>query len=92
MVMRERNFHGLKPQSDLETPNGASLETRVANALAKDGSLDASNIVVIDVNGQITLRGAVSSKTEARRATEVAGSIDGVSSIVNDLEIVAGNG
>jgi osmotically-inducible protein OsmY len=92
MVTQERNFHGLKPESDVETPNSASVETRVANALANDGSIDPSDIVVVDVNGQITLRGAVSSLAEAKRATEVAGSIAGVVSIVNALEIVVGNG
>jgi len=92
MVTQERNFHELKPESDLETPNRASLETRVANALASDGSLDPSDIVVVDVNGQITLRGAVSSLVEAKRATDVAGSVAGVRSIVNALEVVAGNG
>jgi len=92
MVTQERNFHGLKPESDLEAPNSASLETRVANALANDGSLSSCDIVVVDVNGQITLRGAVSSFGEAQRATEVAGSIAGVSSIINALEVVSGNG
>jgi osmotically-inducible protein OsmY len=92
MVTRERNFHGLKPESDLESPNHASLETKVANALSKDGSLDPSDIVVVDMNGEITLRGAVSSLAEAQRATEVARSIVGVGSVINALEIVVGNG
>lgn len=92
MVMQTRNFHGLKPESDIETPNAAELEERVAIALAGDGSVDPSDIVVVDVDGDIYLRGTVSSSIEVARAADVARSIEGVKSVVNELAIVIGQG
>jgi osmotically-inducible protein OsmY len=92
MATQERTFHGLEPQSDIETPNGAVLETRVADALANSGNLSPADITVVDVDGTIYLRGMVSSQVEVDRAADVAISIQGVKSIVNDLTVEAGHG
>lgn len=92
MVTQERTFHGQEPQSDIETPNGAVLEMRVADALANSGNLSPADIAVIDVSGTIYLRGMVSSQVEVDRARDVALSIDGVKSVVNEIIVDAGHG
>jgi hypothetical protein len=45
MVTQARTVHGLPPQSDMETPNRAGLEQRVADALSVAGSISPSDIV-----------------------------------------------
>jgi osmotically-inducible protein OsmY len=92
MVTQERTFHGLEPQADIETPNGALLEKRVADALANSGNLSPSDITVVDVDGTIYLRGMVGSQVEVDRAADVAISIQGVKSVINEITVQAGHG
>ena len=92
MVTHERNFHGLKPTVDLEIPNNAQLETAVADALAAAGGIDSSDIVVVEVEGKIFLKGTVSSAGQVSRAAEVAQSVAGVTEISNEVTVVAGVG
>jgi osmotically-inducible protein OsmY len=91
-VTQERTFHGLVPQSDIETPNGALLEMRVADALANSGNLSPADITVVDVDGTIYLRGMVGSQVELDRAADVAISIKGVKSVINEITVEAGHG
>jgi osmotically-inducible protein OsmY len=92
VVTQERNFHGLPPQSDVETPNGAEVEHKAADALARAGNISPSDIVVVDVDGSIYLRGAVSSEAEVEAAGEIARSVDGVKAVINEIEVVSGQG
>lgn len=92
MVTQARTVHGLPPQSDMETPNRAGLEQRVADALSVAGSISPSDIVVVDIDGRLYLRGVVSSPAEVEAAGEIAKSVEGVNSVINELEVMSGNG
>jgi osmotically-inducible protein OsmY len=92
MVTQERTFHGLQPESDIEHPNGAALEQKVADALASAGNVSPSDITVVDLDGDIYLRGNVSSQLEADNAGDVATAVNGVKAVINEIKIQAGRG
>jgi osmotically-inducible protein OsmY len=92
MVTQERTFHGLQPESDIEHPNGAALEQKVADALASAGNVSPSDITVVDLDGDIYLRGNVSSQLEADNAGDVAMAVNGVKAVINEIKIQAGRG
>jgi osmotically-inducible protein OsmY len=92
MVTQARTVHGLPPQSDMETPNRADLEQRVADALSVAGSISPSDVVVVDMEGTIYLRGVVSSLAEVKTAGEIAKSVECVKSVSNEVDVISGNG
>ena len=52
-------------------------------------SINAQNVKIITVNGQVTLKGPVKSKLEHDQLTEKAKKITGVSKVINQTEILA---
>lgn len=68
----------------------ATITTKVNAALAKDKDLSAVKIDVDTQNGVVTLSGPAPTATAKERASEVARSVKGVSSVNNQLTVKAG--
>lgn len=65
----------------------AAITAKVKTALIQDDSLDANDINVDTFKGTVQLSGFVDSKEDIREAEEVAGNIDGVVKVRNDLRV-----
>jgi len=61
--------------------------------MTDDPALDASEIVVEVINGEVTLSGSVMSRDQKRRAEDVAERTSGVRDVTNQLRVTRdGNG
>jgi len=81
----------VKPEPPKPDPN-KELAAKVKQALEAPGTkLPSGAIDVTAANGKVTLWGAVASDAERRRAAQLAGKVDGVSSVDNQLKIVKGS-
>ncbi len=87
MVLKPATFNGEEPEIEVENPNHATLEVRVAEALAVSGGISASDVIVTAEGDAIVLRGAVATADEVERAAEVARSVPGVASVTNHIAI-----
>jgi hypothetical protein len=68
------------------------LAGKVKQALeAPDAKLPSGAIDVTAADGKVTLWGAVGSEAQRKRAGAVAGKIDGVTSVDNQLKVVRGS-
>ncbi|MGE7367498.1 BON domain-containing protein [Neorhizobium sp. NPDC001467] len=83
MVFKPPMFNDQEPTIEVENPPAAELETRVADALATNFGVDASDVKVVASGSDITLTGTVLDAKEIERATEVAASVEGVSHVRN---------
>lgn len=63
------------------------ITTKVKAAILKDSTLSAAEINVETFKGVVQLSGFVSSRAEINKASEVARSVSGVSSVKNDIRI-----
>ena len=68
----------------------ATITTKVNAALAKDKDLSAIKIDVDTQNGVVTLSGPAPTATAKQRASEIARTVKGVSSVNNQLTVKAG--
>jgi len=81
----------VKPEPPKPDPN-RELAARVKQALeSPDSKLPSGAIDVSAADGKVTLWGAVASDAERRRAAQLAGKVDGVSSVDNQLKVVKGS-
>jgi hyperosmotically inducible protein len=64
-----------------------ALTTKVKTAILAEPSLKVMQISVATTNGVVTLGGDVDSKNSSALAVRVARSVDGVSSVVNNLVV-----
>jgi hypothetical protein len=79
------------PEPPRPDPN-KQLAARVKQALEAPGSrLPSGAIDVTAADGKVSLWGAVASAAERRRAAQLAGKVDGVKSVDNQLKIVKGS-
>lgn len=95
MEFKPPTFHGEPPVIELENPPREQLERHVAELLAVSDGVDASEITVTEVDGDIVLTGMVGSPAEIERAVEVARAVPGVGTIVLKLRLrdpLAGSG
>ena len=77
-----------EPKAD---PN-KSLASKVKQALEEPGAkLPSGAIDVTAADGKVTLWGALPSERDVRRAGEVAGKVDGVKTVDNQLKVVKGS-
>lgn len=83
MVFKPQTFHDRPPVAEFQDPTQATLEARVAEALARAASVDASQVAVTVVDGVVTLEGLVSASEEIDRVAEVALSVTGVATLQN---------
>ncbi len=71
-----------------EFTSDAALTAKVKTALAKDAGLGtATNINVQSYRGVVQLNGFVNSKEQIRSAADVAGRVDGVTKVENNLKV-----
>src|SRR3954452_7505342 len=81
----------VKPEPPKPDPN-KELAARVKQALEAPGTkLPTGAIDVTAADGKVTLWGAVASDAERRRAAQLAGKVDGVSNVDNQLKVVKGS-
>jgi len=91
MVFKPQTFFGNEPSTAaLETTSGTAIETRVAEALARAGDMDAADVSVTAVDDTIVLSGTVAFPEEIAIAGDIAARIAGVTSVEN-LIATAGN-
>jgi osmotically-inducible protein OsmY len=65
-----------------------SITARVKTAIARDTSIgNAMNVNVTTYRGVVQLSGFVESEEQARRAAQVAQSVNGVQTVQNDLRV-----
>ena len=71
-----------------EFSSDALLTTKVKTALAKDAGLGtALNINVQSYRGVVQLNGFVNTQEQIRSAADVAGRVEGVSKVENNLQV-----
>lgn len=70
----------------------AAITTKVNAALATDDQLRALQINVDTEAGHVTMTGPAPDEAARERATELAGSVDGVIAVNNRLEVVKSSG
>ncbi|MEW9585737.1 BON domain-containing protein [Paraburkholderia sp. DGU8] len=64
-----------------------ALQRQVRSALVKDRSISMANVTIRARDGAVTLQGSVPVQAQSDRATEVAKSVPGVTSVRNALSI-----
>ena len=64
------------------------LQHQVQQALAEINELRDARIDVLDSNGIVTLTGIVPSVAARDRAEEIVRGMDGVTSVINELDVV----
>lgn len=69
-------------------PTDVNLVLNVENALSLDSATEAYEIDVLAVDGVVTLTGTVESWQEKQLTEDVAKSVQGVTEVINDIEIV----
>jgi len=65
-----------------------NLQLQVESALLHDRLTEDGDIEVLDTNGIVTLRGFVHSREARDRAEALAREITGVTSVINELDVV----
>jgi BON domain len=84
-----------KPEPKAEAPKAdpnKELAAKVKQALeAPDSNLPSGAIDVTAANGKVSLWGAVASEAQRRHAAQLAGKVEGVSSVDNQLKVVRGS-
>ena len=64
------------------------LQHQVQEALAEINEMRGAQIDVLDTNGIVTLRGAVPTVDARERAEAIVRGMDGVVSVINELDVV----
>ena len=65
-----------------------TLQQQVQEALAEINELRGARIDVLDSNGVVTLTGIVPSVEARERAEATVRAMDGVTSVINELDVV----
>lgn len=63
------------------------VTTKVKSALLADSDVKGLDVVVETSKGIVSLSGAVNNQTQIDRAAKIAGSVEGVNSVLNNLTI-----
>jgi osmotically-inducible protein OsmY len=84
MVFKPQTFYGNEPSTfETESTRATAIESRVAEALARAGDLDAGNVAVTSVDDKIVLSGTVAFPEEVVIAADIASRISGVAAVEN---------
>ncbi len=78
-----------KQESTGQYVDDSVITTKVKALLAKDDALNAFEINVKTYKGMVQLSGFVDSKTTVDKAGKIAGGVEGVKSVKNDLVVSA---
>jgi len=93
-----RQYETARPRYAGRGPKGykrsdARIREEICDCMTDDPELDASEIVVDVIDGEVTLSGSVMSRDQKRRAEDVAERISGVRDVANQLRVTRnGNG
>lgn len=66
----------------------SDLRTQVQTAFLQDDLLQDFGLEILDSNGVITLRGTVPTVEARERAEALARTVDGVSTVINEIDVV----
>jgi hyperosmotically inducible protein len=66
----------------------SSVQLQVESALLQDRLTEEADVDVLDNNGIVTLRGVVPSREARDRAEEIARTVPGVTTVINELDVV----
>ncbi|UVC08108.1 BON domain-containing protein [Rhizobium sp. TH2] len=86
MVFKPQTFHDVPPQAEIDNPTQAGLEARVAEALARAGAADSSQVEVTVEGSVVILTGTVGTSPEIGTVAEVAARVPGVASVDNRVQ------
>ena len=78
------------PEAPKPDPN-KELAKRVKQALEGEAKVQAAAIDVTAAAGKVTLWGTAATASERTRAGQVAGQVDGVSAVDNQIKVVKGS-
>jgi hypothetical protein len=78
------------PEAPKPDPN-KELASRVKQALEGDGKVQAAGIDVTAKEGRVSLWGTAATASERNRAGQIAGKVDGVASVDNQIKVVKGS-
>jgi hypothetical protein len=78
------------PEAPKPDPN-KELAQRVKQALEGDGKVQAAGIDVTAKDGRVSLWGTAATAGERNRAGQIAGKVDGVASVDNQIKVVKGS-
>lgn len=86
---RDRSASSVLPGDQGETEADRQISANVRKAIVNDDSMsvNAQNVKVITSQGTVTLRGPVKSVKEKQAIETKARQVDGVSNVVNQLEV-----
>ena len=71
--------------NDMASNNDMAITSAVQQKLQSDNGLNSSNIIVETKNGEVTLKGVVSTEHDVNRAAKLAHYVDGVKHVDNRL-------
>jgi len=81
----------VKPEPPKPDPN-KELAAKVKNTLeAPESKLPSGAIDVTAADGKVSLWGAVATEAQRRRAGQIAGKVEGVTAVDNQLKVVRGS-
>lgn len=85
---RDQNNQTLTPMDQSNSKSDLQITGAIRKSLIRQHlSMDAKNIKIITINGDVTLRGPVSSRTEIDKVVEITKSIPGIKKLNNQLEV-----
>ena len=89
MNNRDRVADTTKPTDQSNDKADIRLAAAVRHAIVNDKSLSTSahNVKLIANGGVVTLRGPVASDEEKQKVAQIAGAVDGVKSVDNNLDV-----
>jgi hypothetical protein len=82
-----RGFQGRGPKGYQRSDD--RIRDEICDCMTDDPALDASEIEVAVVQGEVTLTGSVTSRDQKRRAEDVAERASGVRDVTNQLRVTA---
>jgi BON domain len=87
-----RQYEAARPQYAGRGPKGYKraddrIREEICDCMTDDPALDASEIVVEVIDGEVTLSGSVMSRDQKRRAEDVAERTSGVRDVTNQLRV-----
>ena len=88
--VRDRNEQTLTPMDQSNNKADIDLTQAIRKSVIKNHlSMNAKNIKIISINGDVTLRGPVRNSAEKDKIAKLAKAVSGVNSLNNELEVKA---
>lgn len=85
---RDQNNQTLTPMDQSNSESDLQITSAIRKSIIRQHlSMDAKNIKIMTINGDVTLRGPVSSRTEIEKIVETTKSIPGIKTLNNQLEV-----